>query len=39
MPTVTSYNILAEIVGAENPEEIVLMGGHSDSWDVGQGAM
>jgi len=38
-PTVTSYNILAEVVGAVNPEEIVLLGGHSDSWDVGQGAI
>jgi carboxypeptidase Q len=35
----TSQNVLAEVVGAKNPEEIVLIGGHSDSWDVGQGAM
>ena len=33
-----SANVLAEIVGSEKPEEIVLIGGHIDSWDVGQGA-
>ena len=29
--------MVAEIVGGEKPEEIVLIGGHIDSWDVGQG--
>lgn len=33
-----SANVLAEIVGREKPEEIVVIGGHLDSWDVGQGA-
>ena len=33
-----SANVLAEIVGSELPEEIVVIGGHIDSWDVGQGA-
>ena len=33
-----SHNVVAEITGAERPEEIVLVGGHLDSWDVGQGA-
>ncbi len=36
---VPSKNIMAEIVGSEFPDEVVVLGGHSDSWDVGQGAM
>lgn len=36
---VQSRNIVAEIVGWEHPEEVVILGGHIDSWDVGQGAM
>lgn len=35
---VPSANIVAEIRGATKPEEIVVLGGHIDSWDVGQGA-
>lgn len=35
---VESHNVLAEIRGREKPEEIVLLGAHLDSWDVGQGA-
>jgi len=38
-PVVTSYNILAEVIGRETPNEVVVLGGHSDSWDVGQGAI
>jgi len=38
LPDAQSYNVIAEIVGSELPEEIVVMGGHYDSWDVGQGA-
>ncbi|MDG5767055.1 M20/M25/M40 family metallo-hydrolase [Balneolales bacterium ANBcel1] len=34
-----SHNIIAEIPGSEYPEEIVVIGGHIDSWDIGQGAM
>jgi carboxypeptidase Q len=33
-----SANPMAEIVGRERPQEIVVLGGHIDSWDVGQGA-
>jgi carboxypeptidase Q len=35
----TSYNVVAEIRGSERPDEVIVMGGHIDSWDVGQGAM
>ena len=37
--TITKPNIVAEIVGSQFPEQMVLFGGHLDSWDVGQGAM
>ena len=33
-----SYNVIGEITGSEYPDEIILVGGHLDSWDVGQGA-
>lgn len=38
-PDVPSRNVVAEIRGRERPEEVVVMGGHIDSWDVGQGAI
>jgi len=34
----TSWNVVGELVGAELPGEIVVVGGHLDAWDVGQGA-
>jgi hypothetical protein len=37
-PEVSSANLIGDIPGSEKPEEIVAMGGHIDSWDVGQGA-
>jgi carboxypeptidase Q len=37
-PDVESANVLGEIRGRERPDEIVLVGGHFDSWDVGTGA-
>ncbi len=39
LPPVTSFNVIGEIVGREKPEEIVLMVGHLDSWDLGTGAI
>lgn len=36
--TVASYNVIGEIKGTEHPEEIIVVGGHLDSWDVGEGA-
>ncbi len=37
-PDADSANVIGEIPGREKPDEIVVMGGHLDSWDVGQGA-
>jgi len=34
-----SGNVIGEIVGSEKPEEIILIGGHLDSWDLGTGAI
>ena len=36
--TVKSYNVIGEIKGSTYPDEIILVGGHLDSWDVGEGA-
>ncbi|MBO6575630.1 MAG: M20/M25/M40 family metallo-hydrolase [Rhodothermales bacterium] len=38
-PDVLSRNVVGEIVGSEFPEQVVVFGGHIDSWDVGTGAM
>jgi carboxypeptidase Q len=38
LPDVESANVIAEITGRETPDEVVLVGGHFDSWDVGVGA-
>ncbi|MCF8415950.1 MAG: M20/M25/M40 family metallo-hydrolase [Crocinitomicaceae bacterium] len=37
-PDATSFNVIAEITGKENPNEIITFGGHLDSWDTGEGA-
>ena len=39
LPDAPSRNVVAELRGAERPDEVVVVGGHIDSWDVGQGAM
>jgi len=37
-PEADSGNVMGDIPGAEKPNEVVVIGGHIDSWDVGQGA-
>ncbi len=39
LPDSWSRNIVAELPGSEYPDEVIVLGGHIDSWDVGQGAM
>jgi carboxypeptidase Q len=39
LPDAVSRNVVGEIPGRERPEEVVVLGGHIDSWDVGQGAV
>lgn len=39
LPDAPSRNIVADLIGTEKPDEIVLVSGHFDSWDVGTGAM
>lgn len=38
MEDVPSHNVIGEIRGSEFPDEIIVVGGHLDSWDVGDGA-
>ncbi|MCG3157085.1 MAG: hypothetical protein DKINENOH_03716 [bacterium] len=38
LPDVPSANVMGELRGAEKPEEIIVLGGHLDSWDKGTGA-
>ncbi|MCP9762071.1 M20/M25/M40 family metallo-hydrolase [Lacihabitans soyangensis] len=33
-----SHNVIGEIIGSEKPEEIIVVGGHLDSWDLAEGA-
>lgn len=34
----SSYNVMTELTGTEKPEEVIVVGGHLDSWDYGHGA-
>jgi len=37
-PDTISYNVIGEIKGSQYPDEYITVGGHLDSWDLGQGA-
>ena len=37
-PDALSHNVIGEIIGSVNPKNIITVGGHLDSWDVGEGA-
>ncbi len=39
LPEVTSYNVIADLKGSEHPEQLVVVSGHLDSWDLGTGAI
>lgn len=39
LPDTLSANVIGEVRGRERPDEVVVVGGHSDSWDVGSGAV
>ncbi len=39
LPDEASFNVVADIKGSEHPEQIVIVSGHLDSWDLGTGAI
>jgi Iap family predicted aminopeptidase len=39
LPNVVSYNVVADLKGSEHPEQVVIVSGHLDSWDLGTGAI
>ncbi len=39
LPDTVSYNVVADLKGSERPEEVVIVSGHLDSWDLGTGAI
>ena len=39
LPDTTGYNVIADLKGTEKPDEIVIVSGHLDSWDLGTGAL
>jgi carboxypeptidase Q len=39
LPDAVSYNVIADLKGSQHPEEIVIVSGHLDSWDLGTGAI
>jgi carboxypeptidase Q len=39
LPDVLSHNVIADLKGSEHPEQVVIVSGHLDSWDLGTGAI
>ncbi len=39
LPDVESYNVIADIKGSAHPEQVIIVSGHLDSWDLGTGAI
>jgi Zn-dependent M28 family amino/carboxypeptidase len=39
LPDIISHNVIADLKGSEHPEQIVIVSGHIDSWDLGTGAI
>jgi carboxypeptidase Q len=39
LPDIESANVIADIKGSEHPEQVVIVSGHLDSWDLGTGAI
>ena len=39
LPDAMSYNVIADLKGSEHPEQVIVVSGHLDSWDLGTGAI
>src|SRR5262249_48733863 len=39
LPDAASYNVIGDLKGSEHPEQVVVVSGHLDSWDLGTGAI
>jgi carboxypeptidase Q len=39
LPDAVSYNVIGDLKGSEHPEQVIIVSGHLDSWDLGTGAL